>query len=296
MISLGIKIDDRYRVTTKISTGGMAEVYEVNDLIYKKSRAMKVMLPKLLNDNKNVERFITEAEIEAKLSHPNIIKVFNSGEIDNRPYMILEYIKGQTMREKIDFLTNFSFVEMAQYVLQLCSAVSYCHSRGIIHCDIKPDNVFISLDGSVKLSDFGIAIDLNEENKIKEKNNSIMGSVHYLAPEIMQSHKPSFQSDIYSIGITMFELFTKRLPFEDGELVEVAAQHIKNKMPLPSDYVENLPQAINKIILRATEKRPEDRYSSVNELRVDLENFISENRENKTKKGLFARFFGFSDK
>lgn len=293
-VKIGSRIDGRYRVLGRIGTGGMAEIFEVHDIINRKTCVLKIILEKLLTDDINIQRFNNEALIESKLNHPNIVRVYGSGMYENRPYMILEYIKGQTLREKIDFLTTITHIEACEMMVQLCNAVSYIHKRGIIHRDIKPDNIYVMPDGSIKLSDFGISIDKYDENRKKEK--AIVGSVHYLAPEICQSQPASIQSDIYALGVTFFEIITHRLPFEEGEIIDIAVSHIKDEFPKPSNFVPGLPAPIEDIILRATAKDPLDRYESADEMIKDLSNVINEKHEYKgKKKSLFARIFGFKE-
>ena len=292
-IKIGDRIDARYRVLSRIGTGGMAEIFEVQDVITKKVCALKIMLEKLLNNESNYQRFVKEAHIESKLNHQNIVKVYGSGTLEERPYMILEFIKGQTLREKLDFLTTITNLEACEMMIQLCNAVSYIHKRGIIHRDIKPDNIYVMPDGTIKLSDFGISIDKFDADK--KMDNAIVGSVHYLAPEICQSKPASVRSDIYALGITFFEIITHRLPFEEGELLDIAVAHVKNEFPKPSEFVNDLPKPIENIILKATAKDPLERYGSADEMLADLQNIINNKNEYKKKKNLLSRIFGFKD-
>lgn len=292
-IKIGDRIDARYRVLSRIGTGGMAEIFEVQDVITKKICALKIMLEKLLNNESNYQRFVKEAHIESKLNHQNIVKVYGSGTLEERPYMILEFIKGQTLREKLDFLTTITNLEACEMMIQLCNAVSYIHKRGIIHRDIKPDNIYVMPDGTIKLSDFGISIDKFDADK--KMDNAIVGSVHYLAPEICQSKPASVRSDIYALGITFFEIITHRLPFEEGELLDIAVAHVKNEFPKPSEFVNDLPKPIENIILKATAKDPLERYGSADEMLADLQNIINNKNEYKKKKNLLSRIFGFKD-
>lgn len=292
-IKIGDRIDARYRVLSRIGTGGMAEIFEVQDVITKKICALKIMLEKLLNNESNYQRFVKEAHIESKLNHQNIVKVYGSGTLENRPYMILEFIKGQTLREKLDFLTTITNLEACEMMIQLCNAVSYIHKRGIIHRDIKPDNIYVMPDGTIKLSDFGISIDKFDADK--KMDNAIVGSVHYLAPEICQSKPASIRSDIYALGITFFEIITHRLPFEEGELLDIAVAHVKNEFPKPSEFINDLPKPIENIILKATAKDPLERYGSADEMLADLQNIINNKNEYKKKKNLLSRIFGFKD-
>lgn len=291
MVKIGDKIDNRYRITARLGTGGMAEVFEASDFITKKIVAIKIMREELLGSYENVERFEHEAASCAEMNHPNIIKVFNVGVYDNRPYMAYEYIKGQTLAEKLEFLTQLTVYEACQVMLQLLDAVSYIHNHNIIHRDIKPQNIFYLPDGTVKLADFGIAVDANiDETKTEQ---GIMGSVFYLAPEICSGGQCSVRSDIYSIGVTFFELVTGRLPFEEGHAVDIAIAHIKKPFPSATKYSPTVPKEIDRIILKACKRNPKDRYQSCEEMKEAIQVAMSNHDNFTEKKSFFKRLFGF---
>ena len=291
MIKIGDRIDERYRITARIGTGGMAEVFEASDTVLRRTVAIKIMREDLLYNPDNVTRFENEVRACASMHHPNIIQVYDQGYYESRPWMAYEYIKGQTLFEKIEFLTQIPAFEACEIMSQLLDAVSYIHHNGIIHRDIKPQNIFYLSDGTVKLADFGIAVDANVDETKTDKG--IIGSVFYLAPEICEGKAPTIQSDIYSLGVTFFELLTGRLPYEEGHAVDIAISHIRKPFPSTSKFTPNVPKEIDRIILKACKKNPKDRFKSAQEMLDAIKNAM-QNRENfKEKKSLLKRIFGF---
>ena len=222
-------IDDRYKILKVLGEGGMAIVYLANDIITNKEVAVKIIKEETMKNPLNLTRFEREARAAASLNHQNIVKVITLGTFEGRPYMVNEFIKGKTLRETLNVRGKFSFLEACDIMYQLCSAVWFAHQHGVIHRDIKPQNVFITVDGTVKLGDFGIATFQNSSHVTRSE--VVVGSVHYLAPEISQGNQATPQSDIYSLGITFFELITGRVPFDDESAVTVALKHIKEKFP-----------------------------------------------------------------
>ena len=204
-IKIGALVDGRYRINARIGHGGMAEVYEATDIINKRKVAIKMIREDVMVNPINLRRFQNEATIASSLSHPNIVKVFNHGTIEGRPYIANEYVKGQTMKDMLDFRASIPIAEAVGYMLQLTSALFYAHQHNIIHRDIKPQNIYVMPDGTIKLGDFGIAQADGIDDGLT-KPSEIVGSVHYLAPEISQGKPATIQSDIYAAGVTFFEL------------------------------------------------------------------------------------------
>ena len=291
MIKIGDKIADRYRITSRLGTGGMAEVFEANDLVLKRVVAIKIMREALLAVKENITRFENEVRACAAMNHPNIIQVYDQGTYENRPWMAYEYIKGQTLFEKIEFLTQIPVYEACEIMCQLLDAVSYIHQNGIIHRDIKPQNVFYLPNGTIKLSDFGIAVDSNiSETRTEE---GIVGSVFYLAPEVCSGKPATIQSDIYSLGVTFFQLITGRLPYENGHSIDIAIAHIKKPFPSVQKFNPEISKEIDKIIQKACKKNPKDRYKSANEMLKAIKLSMANKDNFKEKRGFIKRFFGF---
>ena len=292
MIKIGDKINNRYRLVSRIAQGGMAEVYEAIDLETKRSCAVKFILETLVNDQQNINRFVREGKIAARLSHPNIATVYESGTQSGRPYIVYELIKGQTLGEKLKLGSKITYIEVCEIMLQMCDVLNYIHTRGIIHRDIKPDNIYYLFDGSIKLSDFGIALDLT--NKTKE-DAALVGSVHYLAPEICEGEPVTKLADIYSLGITFFELVTKRLPYLNNSPLDVAVSQVKDNIPHPSEFIPDLPKPIENVILKATMKNPNERYQSAKEMKDDLLNILMNKKKYEKHRSFFQKLFGFRE-
>ena len=291
-IKIGSLVDGRYRIEARIGHGGMAEVYEATDIINKRKVAIKMIREDVMRNPINLRRFQNEATIASSLNHPNIVEVFNHGTIEGRPYIANEYIRGQTMKDMLDFRTSIPIAEAVSYMLQLTSALFYAHQHNIIHRDIKPQNIFVMPDGTIKLGDFGIAQAEGVDDGLT-KTSEIVGSVHYLAPEISQGKPASIQSDIYSAGVTFYELLTGHVPFDKDTPVNVAVAHIKEKFPPVKKYVPNCPKEIEKIISNATKKRLAERYKGADEFYDDLLELSKKPEILKEKKPFLARLFGF---
>lgn len=292
-IKIGAFIDERYRVVARIGHGGMAEVYEATDIITKKRIAIKLIRQDVMQNPINLRRFQNEASIAASLDHPNIVKVYNHGTFEGVPYIANEYIAGQNLKDVLDFRSSLPIQEAVSIMLQLTSALFYAHSHNIVHRDVKPQNIFYLPDGTIKLGDFGIAETCSISVNNKEKPKEIIGSVHYLAPEISRGYPASPQSDVYAAGITFFELITGRVPFNNPDPVAVAVAHIREKVPSPKKYLPHCPKEIEKVIAKATAKSLKERYQSAKEFYDALEELNRNPGLLKEKKGFFARLFGF---
>lgn len=286
-------VDGRYRVTARIGHGGMAEVYEASDIITKQLVAIKVIREDVMKNPINLKRFENEITIAASLNNPNIVKVYNHGIVDGKPYIANEFIKGQTLKDVLDFRGALSISEAISIMIQLVSALEYAHQHNIVHRDVKPGNIYILNDGSIKLGDFGIA-EAEGLNRQTSLSDDIIGSVHYLAPEISRGEPASPQSDIYAAGVTFFEIITGRVPFDKDTPVNVAVAHIKEKFPPVSKYIADCPKAIERIIQKATKKYRRDRYQKASDFLEDLEEIKNdESILKREKKSWFARLFGF---
>ena len=283
MISPGDIIASRYNVLSLLGIGGMAVVFECNDLYTKDPVAVKILKEELLDDADAIDDFKKEIKATIQMSHPNIMQIYNEGVWKKRPYLVLEYLKGQTLLDKIEFYTKFTVKEACEIMLQLLDAIAYTHEHQIIHRDIKPQNIFYLSNGTVKLGDFGIA----KNEKEAENHGKILGSVHYLAPEVLQGKPFSVASDIYAAGITFFQLVTGILPF-DGSTKEVAEAQVKKPFPAASSYVISLPKELDELIQKAVAKNPKNRYKNAKEFSEAIRLFLE---GKKQKKSLFSRFF-----
>lgn len=288
-MKIGQIIEDRYKITGLLGEGGMAQVYKAKDLITDKDIAIKIIKEETMKNPLNLTRFEREARAAASLKHQNIVQVYNLGTFENRPYMVTELIQGKTLKDSLNLRGKFSFLEACDIMYQLCSAVYYAHQHGVIHRDIKPQNVFITPDGTIKLGDFGIATFQNSAHITR--SDVVVGSVHYLAPEISKGNPASTQSDIYSLGITFFELITGRVPFDDESAVTVALKHIKDKFPSIKKFNPKTPALIEKIIYKACAKSPYDRYRSALDMRKDIERILQNPDLIKEKQTFWSKLF-----
>ncbi len=281
MITKGQKINDRYQIVKSIGEGGMANVYLAYDTILERHVAVKVLRGDLATDEKFVRRFQREALSASSLSHPNIVEVYDVGEDNGIYYIVMEYIEGKHLKQLIKKRGKLTTEEVIDIMLQITDGIACAHDSYIIHRDIKPQNIMILDNGIVKITDFGIAMALNSTQLTQ--TNSVMGSVHYLPPEQASGKGCTIQSDIYSMGILMYELLTGTLPYKGDNAVEIALKHLKEPLPSIREELPDLPQSVENIILKATAKNPKNRYADARSMHEDLKTCLDENRKNEPK-------------
>ncbi len=268
-----MKIANRYEIIKEIGNGGMANVYLALDTYLNREVAIKVLKGDMSNDPVSLERFKREANASTKLSHPNAVDVYDVGDDHNMHYIVMEYVKGHTLKELIKRRGALPPKEAVWIMKQLASALLEAHKNGIIHRDIKSQNVLIKDDGTVKLADFGIAV-IHNSMQITSKGN-VLGSVHYLAPELAKGNQASMQSDIYSLGIVFYELLTGDVPYKADTPVQVALAHVRNNVPYVRKFNPDIPQAVENIVIKATARSLKDRYQNVALLIQDLNRCMS---------------------
>ena len=281
MLSKGQKINNRYEIVKSIGEGGMANVYLANDKILDRKVAIKVLRGDLSSDDKFIRRFQREALSVSNLSHPNIVEVYDVGEEDGEYYIVMEYIEGKTLKQLLKKRESLTLTEVIDIMTQLTDGISHAHESYIIHRDIKPQNIMIQDDGRIKITDFGIAMALNATQLTQ--TNSVMGSVHYLPPEQASGKGATVKSDIYSMGILMYELLTGTVPFKGDNAVEIALKHMKDKIPSIRKQDPSIPQSVENILLKATAKNPRNRYDTAKEMHEDLLNCLKDEHANDKK-------------
>ena len=270
MLKEGIIIGERYEIISRVGSGGMADVYKAKDHKLDRLVAVKVLKAEFREDTTFVAKFRKEAQAAAGLAHPNVVNVFDVGEDRGLYYIVMELVEGITLKDYITKKGKLSVKEATSIAIQVSLGLEAAHNRGIIHRDVKPQNIIISTDGKVKLSDFGIAKATNS-NTITA---NIMGSVHYSSPEQVRGGFSDAKSDIYSLGITMYEMVTGRVPFDGDTTVSIAIKHLQEEIIPPSRYTPDLPYSLEQIILKCTQKNPERRYENMGQLIEDLKHSL----------------------
>lgn len=266
MLEIGSFLSDRYEILSKVGAGGMSDVYKAKDHILSRFVAIKVLKQEFSEDSSFVTKFRAEAQSAAGLEHPNIVNIYDVGSENGLYYIVMEYVEGITLKTYIEKKGQLSFKESASIAIQVARGIEAAHNKNIIHRDIKPQNIIISTDGKVKVTDFGIA-KATSSNTI---SSDVMGSVHYASPEQARNGFVDGRSDIYSLGIVMFEMVTGRVPFDGDTTVAVALQHLQEEIAKPSIYAPDLPISFEKIILKCTQKTPDRRYQTIEELLTDI--------------------------
>lgn len=266
MLNTGTRLGNRYEILEKIGTGGMSDVYKAKDHSLNREVAIKVLKEEYANDTAFVTKFRAEAQAAAGLEHANIVNVYDVGQEDGLYYIVMEHIEGITLKTYISKKGQLSYNEVISIAIQVGRGIEAAHKKGIIHRDIKPQNIMISKEGKVKVTDFGIAHAVSSNTVSAD----LMGSVHYSSPEQARNGYVTYSSDIYSLGIVVYEMCTGRVPFDGETTVAIAIQHLQSEMQPPSVYAPNLPISLEKIIQKCTMKSPDRRYSSIDELLNDL--------------------------
>lgn len=282
MIQIGKLFAGRYRILKSIGRGGMADVYLANDLILEGEEvAIKVLRTNYQTDQIAVTRFQREARAMAELSHPNIVSIRDIGEEDGQQFLVMEYVDGPDLKRYIQEKAPLANADVVRIMEEVLSAMSLAHEKGIIHRDLKPQNILLTKDGTVKVTDFGIAVAFAETSLTQ--TNSMLGSVHYLSPEQARGSKATVQSDIYAMGIMLFEMLTGHIPYDGDSAVTIALQHFQKPLPSIREVNPDVPQALENVVIKATAKRLSDRYKSTYEMSRDLMSCLSFNRSREAK-------------
>lgn len=282
MIQIGKLFAGRYRILKSIGRGGMADVYLAKDLILDNEEvAIKVLRTNYQTDQIAVARFQREARAMAELNHPNIVSIRDIGEEDGQQFLVMEYVDGSDLKKYIQDHAPLSNNEVVRIMEEVLSAMTLAHQQGIVHRDLKPQNILLTKDGTVKVTDFGIAVAFAETSLTQ--TNSMLGSVHYLSPEQARGSKATVQSDIYAMGIMLFEMLTGHIPYDGDSAVTIALQHFQKPLPSIIDENKNVPQALENVVIKATAKRLSDRYASTFEMSRDLMTALSYNHSREPK-------------
>ncbi len=285
-------ISGRYRIIKKIASGGMADVFLGDDSKLNRKVAIKILAANYAADKNFVARFKSEAQILARLNHPNIVQVYDWGEFDSSYFICMEYVEGDSLKETIEKKGPLPPETVIDYAIQIAGALLMAHKSNLIHRDIKPQNILVTTEGEVKVTDFGIAKSLSTDIT---KTLNIMGTAHYISPEQARGEILDHRTDIYSMGIVLYEMLTADVPFRGGSSIDISLKHIYEKPLKPSELIENIPEKLEKIIMHCLEKNPADRYPNIRELIGDLQKYGTDRplsfaikRRRQNKAGVFA--------
>ena len=276
MIDKGYLLGERYRIIDTLGEGGMANVYLAEDIILQRKVAVKILRLDLQNEPQTQTRFQREALATSELSHPNIVSVLDVGTDHGLPYMVMEYVDGPDLKEYIRQNAPLDLHEVIRIMDQILSAVALAHKHNVIHRDLKPQNILMDKRGNIKIADFGIAVALNQSSVTQ--TNSVMGSVHYMSPEQTRGGLVTKQSDIYSLGIILYELITGTVPFNGDTPVSIALKHAQEPIPSIRKKDQSVPQALENVVLKATAKDPRDRYATAQAMQADLDSSLDPER------------------
>lgn len=277
----GYEIGHRYRIIRSLGEGGMANVYLAHDMVLDRDVSVKLLRLDLRDDPSTKRRFHREAMAATQLNDPHIVGIYDVGEDHGLQYMVMQYVKGTDLKAYIKKHYPIPLPQVIDIMEQVLSAVATAHAHGIIHRDLKPQNILIDENKNVKITDFGIAVAVSQDSLTQ--TNTLMGSVHYLSPEQARGSIATKQSDIYSLGIILFELLTGKVPFEGETAVSIALKHFREEIPSVREQNKEIPQALENVIIKATAKEPAERYSSVNEMAADLKTVLDPERANEPR-------------
>lgn len=281
MVLIGKRLNDRYKIISLIGGGGMANVYLARDIILERDVAVKVLRLDFANDDRFIKRFRREAQAATSLNHEHIVSIYDVGEEEGVYYIVMEYVQGSTLKQYIQQHAPLPVEQALSIMDQLTSAIAHAHENGIIHRDIKPQNILLDEHGRVKVTDFGIAVAMS--GTTITQTNSVLGSVHYLSPEQARGGIATEKSDIYSLGVVMFELLTGRLPFSGESAVSIVLKHLQAETPSPRAWNPEIPQSVENIVLKAMAKDPFYRYPSAREMNEDIRTALDPSRRNEAK-------------
>lgn len=277
---IGHILDNRYKILEEVGTGGMAVVYKAQDILLDRIVAVKILHAKYGDDHDFVVRFRQEAQAAAKLSHPNIVNIYDVGYDENVHYIVMEYVRGETLKEYIEKHGHLPINTSIQITFDIGEALENAHKNGIVHCDIKPHNILVTETGRIKVADFGIARAVNS-SATNKNDHAVLGSVHYFSPEQASGGPVDERTDIYSLGVVMYEMMTGVVPFEGETAISVALQHVQDDIPLPTKYNRRIPRLVEQCILKAMAKNPDDRFQSIAEMMSELrlsQGFVNTNK------------------
>ena len=280
-LTAGMKIDGRYVIQNLIGEGGMANVYLATDIILNRTVAVKVLHDQLAKQERFIERFRREAKAVASLVHTNIVEIYDVGQFNNYYFIVMELLEGQTLKDYVKEKGRLSVSETINIMRQVCAGVEVAHRYGIVHRDLKPQNIFIRKDGVIKIMDFGIAY--QQDASPLTQTNAVMGSVHYLSPEQARGENASIQTDIYSLGIVMYEMLSGNVPFTGDSAVNIVLRHLREAVPYVREANEHVPQSVENIIIKATAKDKDLRYQSLKEMSRDLITALNVERLNEPR-------------